>query len=101
MQLSGPQMREPPRSSVRLLPVSLQYCCSHGRSSEEVNVLIQEEEEGIGDVDLFTLTVDKDKLTVNSKWLQHLQVSPALTLLMHRPSNCAAKSCLLEILLVI
>ena len=35
---------------------------------------VQEEEEGIGDVDLFTLTSDKDKLTVNSKWFQHLQV---------------------------
>ena len=56
---------------------------------KEVNVLIQEEEEGIADVDLFTLTVDKDKLSVNSKWLQHLQVSPALTLLLHRPFSCA------------
>ena len=36
---------------------------------------VQEEEEGIGDVDLFTLTSDKDKLTVNCKWFQHLQVS--------------------------
>ena len=38
----------------------------------------QEEEEGIGDVDLFTLTEDRNKLVVNVKWLQHLQVcSPA------------------------
>lgn len=26
------------------------------------------------DVDLFTLSGDKEKLTVNPKWLQHLQV---------------------------
>ena len=36
--------------------------------------LLQEEEEGIGDVDLFTLTEDRKKLVVNVKWLQHLQV---------------------------
>lgn len=35
---------------------------------------MQEEEEGIGDVDLFTLTEDRTKLVVNVKWLQHLQV---------------------------
>jgi hypothetical protein len=36
---------------------------------------VQEElEEGIGDVDLFTLQDDKLSLTVNAKWLQHLQV---------------------------
>lgn len=35
---------------------------------------LQEEEEGIGDVDLFTLTEDRTKLVVNVKWLQHLQV---------------------------
>jgi len=34
---------------------------------------LQEEEEGIGDVDLFTLTEDRNKLVVNVKWLQHLQ----------------------------
>ncbi|KAK9835255.1 hypothetical protein WJX84_000003 [Apatococcus fuscideae] len=28
---------------------------------------------GLGDIDLFTLTQDKDRLTVNNKWLQHLQ----------------------------
>ena len=35
---------------------------------------LQEEEEGIGDVDLFTLTDDRHRLVVNVKWLQHLQV---------------------------
>ena len=37
--------------------------------------MLQEEEEGIGDVDLFTLNEDGDRLQVNPKWLQHLQVS--------------------------
>lgn len=36
--------------------------------------LLQEEEEGIGDVDLFTLNEDGSRLQVNPKWLQHLQV---------------------------
>lgn len=36
--------------------------------------VLQEEEEGIGDVDLFTLTDDRHRLVVNVKWLQHLQV---------------------------
>jgi len=35
----------------------------------------EDPEEGIGDVDLFTLQDDKLSLTVNAKWLQHLQVS--------------------------
>ncbi len=34
----------------------------------------QEEEEVIGDVDLFSLAADNTELTVNAKWLQHLQV---------------------------
>ena len=34
----------------------------------------EEDENGIGDVDLFVLTQDKDALEVNAKWLQHLQV---------------------------
>ena len=40
----------------------------------------EDEENGIGDVDLFTLSEDKTELTVNAKWLQHLQVRacPAL-----------------------
>lgn len=32
-----------------------------------------QEEEAIGDVDLFTLTESGDALTVNAKWLQHLE----------------------------
>ena len=44
-----------------------------------LRVHVQEEEEGIGDVDLFTLTSDKDKLTVNSKWFLHLQVRLNMT----------------------
>jgi hypothetical protein len=35
-------------------------------------VLLQEEEEGIGDVDLFTLVDDSSRLAVNAKWLGHL-----------------------------
>lgn len=35
---------------------------------------LQELEEGIGDVDLFTLQEDRETLMVNAKWLQHLQV---------------------------
>jgi hypothetical protein len=36
---------------------------------------LQEEEEGeaMGDVDLFALTPDAGALTVNGKWLQHLE----------------------------
>lgn len=33
---------------------------------------LQEEEEGIGDVDLFTLVDDGKRLAVNAKWLGHL-----------------------------
>ena len=36
----------------------------------------EDEENGIGDVDLFTLSEDKGEVTVNAKWLQHLQVAP-------------------------
>lgn len=34
---------------------------------------VQEEEENMGDVDLWSLTPDGQSLTVNAKWLQHLQ----------------------------
>ena len=34
----------------------------------------EEEEEGIGDVDLFALDKENEVLTVNAKWLHHLQV---------------------------
>ena len=34
-----------------------------------------EEEEGIGDVDLFSLSPEREQLLVNAKWLQHLQAS--------------------------
>ena len=40
---------------------------------EAKDVAEEEEEEGIGDVDLFTLTEGGSALTVNAKWLQHLQ----------------------------
>ena len=33
----------------------------------------EQEEEAIGDVDLFTVSEDGKELTVNAKWLQHLQ----------------------------
>ncbi len=33
----------------------------------------KQEEEAIGDVDLFTVSEDGAELTVNAKWLQHLQ----------------------------
>lgn len=43
------------------------------------NTCLQEDEEnGIGDVDLFTLSEGKDEITVNAKWLQHLQVCALL-----------------------
>jgi hypothetical protein len=37
--------------------------------------VLQEEDEGeaMGDVDLFALTPDAGALTVNGKWLQHLE----------------------------
>lgn len=34
---------------------------------------MEEEEENMGDVDLWALTPEGDALTVNAKWLQHLQ----------------------------
>lgn len=38
-------------------------------------IFLQEEEDGepMGDVDLFALSADGAALTVNSKWLQHLE----------------------------
>lgn len=46
---------------------------------------VQKEGCDIGDVDLFTLTSRKDKLTIKSKWFQQLQVSAATT--MYGPDN--------------
>ena len=45
----------------------------------------EEDEEGIGDVDLFTLTDDGQSLTVNAKWLQHLQACLAGDALLRCP----------------
>ena len=39
-----------------------------------VSLCLQEEEEGVGDVDLFILTEDRMKLVPNVKWLHYLQV---------------------------
>ena len=48
------------------------------RIKPEPKEVDEEEEEGIGDVDLFALNPDRQQLTVNAKWLQHLQAgSPA------------------------
>ena len=44
------------------------------RIKPEPKDIEDEEEEGIGDVDLFALDKEKEVLTVNSKWLHHLQV---------------------------
>lgn len=44
------------------------------RIKPEPKDIEEEEEEGIGDVDLFALDKEKEVLTVNSKWLHHLQV---------------------------
>lgn len=44
------------------------------RIKPEPKEVEEEEEEGIGDVDLFSLVDEHTKLTVNAKWLQHLQV---------------------------
>ena len=49
----------------------------------------EEEEEGIGDVDLFTLSDDHQTLTVNAKWLQHLQAS----FLVLMPASFMPRSC--------
>ena len=62
----------------QLLPSPIQRhirrLAPHCHSKQDVFVCGQEEEEGIGDVDLFTLSDDRTKLSVNVKWLQHLQV---------------------------
>ena len=39
-----------------------------------VSLCLQGQEEGVGDVDLFTLTEDRMKLVPNVKWLHYLQV---------------------------
>ena len=44
------------------------------RIKPEPKEVEEEEEEGIGDVDLFSLVDEHTKLTINAKWLQHLQV---------------------------
>ena len=41
----------------------------------------EEEEEGIGDVDLFAVSPQAGQLSVNAKWLQHLQVGVPAPLL--------------------
>lgn len=38
------------------------------------DVAQQEAVDGIGDVDFFSLAADNSEVTVNAKWLQHLQV---------------------------
>lgn len=43
----------------------------------------EDDEETIGDVDLFSLIKEKDELTVNAKWLQHLQVCTACRICIH------------------
>ncbi|BDA41097.1 probable inactive ubiquitin carboxyl-terminal hydrolase 54 at C-terminar half [Coccomyxa sp. Obi] len=43
------------------------------RIKPEPKEVEEEEEEGIGDVDLFSLINEHTKLTINAKWLQHLQ----------------------------
>ena len=48
----------------------------------------EDEESGIGDVDLFTLSEDKTELTVNAKWLQHLQVATLTDLMCHVVHVC-------------
>ena len=55
-----------------------------------VGLRLQEEEEGIGDVDLFTLTEDRKKLVVNVKWHQHLQVGLLILLSVVTPQRCWA-----------
>ena len=47
--------------------------CHTGVSSDLPPVAQEEEENGIGDVDLFTLVDEGGGLEVNAKWLQHLQ----------------------------
>ena len=59
------------------------------RIKPEAKDLDDEEEEGIGDVDLFTLAPDRSKLTVNAKWLHHLQVrlQPRMATLPQGPTS--------------
>jgi hypothetical protein len=54
--------------SNKLAPVIVTRC----RVSDVVVHWLQEEEEGIGDVDLFTLVDGGARLAVNAKWLGHL-----------------------------
>ena len=55
---------------------SQKYCEKNSSGLRCFVFELQELEEGIGDVDLFTLLEDRETLTVNAKWLQHLQVKP-------------------------
>jgi hypothetical protein len=45
----------------------------HSLTHTPPGVAQEEDDESMGDVDLFMLTADGKALTVNSKWLQHLQ----------------------------
>lgn len=54
----------------------------------------EEEEEGIGDVDLFSLINEHTKLTINAKWLQHLQVRTHANRLLQLIVDCV-RECLL------
>jgi hypothetical protein len=58
-------------SAVHSLCINHRHCC---RSWLTFSLVQQEEEEVIGDVDLWQLSEDGTKLQVNCKWLQHLQV---------------------------
>lgn len=49
----------------------------HGLTEIGIFIPVQEEEENMGDVDLWSLTEDGTNLTVNAKWLGHLQVGEA------------------------
>ena len=59
------------------MPLSVQVDGFSARIKPEPKDVEEEEEEGIGDVDLFALEKEDHMLTVNAKWLHHLQVGTA------------------------
>ena len=70
------------------LAVKVHACQVDGFSARikpEPKDVEEEEEEGIGDVDLFALDKESKVLTVNSKWLYHLQVTLIKTCFTSQP----------------
>ena len=85
-------------AGVVLPPACAQVDGFSARIKPEPKDIEEEEEEGIGDVDLFALNPEAGQLSVNAKWLQHLQVRGGLLLFAcsfcragsHRAACCTA-----------